>query len=180
MLIDTEAAKGAKSRADDIPPGTVRINLDKIELRHMFGATATLTADNEFTVTYGVSAADRSTMLAVILSVSQRRLARAAKVSTRSIPGDEVAATSMSDVHVRELFDAASALAEDDRKQAASDDEVVAWIGKQVGERGLTLVADELKYDTANLAKVVARKRSVSRRLQGRVRGIIYASNPCS
>jgi hypothetical protein len=65
-------------------------------------------------------------------------------VSTRSIPGDEVAATSMSDVHVRELFDAASALAEDDRKQAASDDEVVAWIGKQVGERGLTIMADEL------------------------------------
>jgi hypothetical protein len=46
LFIETEAAKGAKARADDIPPGTVRINLDKIELRHTFGATATLSGVN--------------------------------------------------------------------------------------------------------------------------------------
>ena len=54
-----------------------------------------LTADSEFTVSYGVSEIDRSTMLTVIRSVSKRRLARAAKVSTRSIPSDEAAANEM-------------------------------------------------------------------------------------
>ena len=47
-----------------------------------------LTADSEFTVSYGVSETDRSIMLAAIRSVSKRRLARAAKVSTRTIPSD--------------------------------------------------------------------------------------------
>jgi hypothetical protein len=35
-----------------------------------------LTADNEFTVSYGVSETDRSNMLSVIRSISKRRLAR--------------------------------------------------------------------------------------------------------
>jgi hypothetical protein len=46
LLMDTEAPKGAKSRAEKIPPGTVRINLDKIELSHTLGATATLSGVN--------------------------------------------------------------------------------------------------------------------------------------
>ncbi len=54
-----------------------------------------LTADAEFTVSYGVSAVDRQTMLAVIQSISKRSLARAAKVSTRSIPSDEAAASQL-------------------------------------------------------------------------------------
>ncbi len=40
-----------------------------------------LSADDEFTVSYGVSGADRQQMLTVIQSVSKRQLARAAHVS---------------------------------------------------------------------------------------------------
>ena len=56
-------------------------------------------------------------MLAVIQSVSKRCLARAAKVSTRSIPSDEAAADAMSVKEFRRLFDVASALAADDRER---------------------------------------------------------------
>ena len=46
LFIDTEAAKGAKSSAREIPPGTVRINTDKVELAHRYGAKATLSGLN--------------------------------------------------------------------------------------------------------------------------------------
>jgi hypothetical protein len=48
LLIDTEAVKGAKSRAEKIAPGTVCINLDKIELRQTLGATARTIASAAF------------------------------------------------------------------------------------------------------------------------------------
>ena len=120
-----------------------------------------LTADNEFTVSYGVSQADRSAMLAVIQSVSKRRLARAAKVSTRSIPSDEAAASEMLVKEFRRLFDVASALAAEDRERQVSDQTLVQWISEQVRKRGLTATAEMLDYDVANLAKIVASKRTV-------------------
>jgi hypothetical protein len=46
LFIDTEAEKGATSTAQEIPPGTVRINTDKAELAHTFGAKATLSGLN--------------------------------------------------------------------------------------------------------------------------------------
>ncbi len=105
-----------------------------------------LSADNEFTVSYGVSETDRGSMLAVIRSVSKRRLARAAKVSTRSIPWDEEAAKELSDTELRRLFEAASALADGERKREGSDAELVRWIAEQVEERGLTGVAGQLEH----------------------------------
>ena len=97
-----------------------------------------LTADNEFTVSYGVSDCDRSTMLSVIQSVSKRRLARAAKVSTRSIPSDEGTANEMEGEEFRRLFDVASALAAEDREQTNSNQLLVQWISEQVRKRGLS------------------------------------------
>jgi hypothetical protein len=69
-----------------------------VSLRLSFGA-------DEKSESYGVSENDRSTMLAVIRSVSKRRLARAAKVSTRSIPLDETAAKEMLVKEFGRLFD---------------------------------------------------------------------------
>jgi hypothetical protein len=76
-----------------------------------------LSADNEFTVSYGVSEPDRAVMLAVIQSVSKRRLAPAAKVSTRSVPSDKAAANEMPAKEFRRLFDIASALVVNDRER---------------------------------------------------------------
>ncbi|HTR14232.1 MAG TPA: hypothetical protein VMI72_13515, partial [Roseiarcus sp.] len=129
-----------------------------------------LSADNEFTISYGVSEIDRVPMLGVIRSVSKRRLARAAKVSTRSIPSEEEAAKKLSDTELRGLFEAASALAVEERKQGESDKGLLDWLAGQVEQRGLTAVAKELEYDPANLAKVVAGKRKLSEGLRRRLR----------
>ena len=102
-----------------------------------------LTADSEFTVSYGVSETDRSTMLAVIRSVSKRRLARAAKVSTRSIPSDEAAANEMRVKEFRRLFDVACSLRDDDRNRQVSDLALVRWIS----ERGRAARADGHRGD---------------------------------
>jgi hypothetical protein len=127
-----------------------------------------LTADNEYTVSYGVSDGDRQTMLAVIQLVSKRRLAPAAKVSTRSVPSDEAAANEMPVKEFRRLFDVASALVAEDRKREASDQVLVKWISEQVRGRGLTATAEMLNYDTANLAKVLAGKRPLPAKLRRR------------
>jgi hypothetical protein len=128
-----------------------------------------LTADSEFTVSYGVSETDRSTMLAVIQSVSKRskrRLARAAKVSTRSIPSDETAAAAMLMKEFRRLFDVASSLRGEDRERQDSDRTLVRWISEQVRKRGLTATAKMLDYDAANLAKVLPGKRALPAKLR--------------
>ena len=132
-----------------------------------------LTADNEFTVSYGVSETDRQTMLAVIHSISKRRLARAAKVSTRSIPSDEAAAAAMLMKEFRRLFDVASALAAEDRERQVSDQALVQRISEQVARRGLTATAAMLDYDAANLSKVLAGKRVPPAKLRKRVIGLI-------
>ncbi len=132
-----------------------------------------LTADNEFTVSYGVSTVDRQTILTVIQSVSKRRLARAAKVSTRSIPSDESAAGDMSAEEFMRLFDLASALATEDRETRVSDQVLIQWISEQVRERGLTATAEMVGYDAANLSKVLAGNRALPPRLRKRVGELI-------
>jgi hypothetical protein len=136
-----------------------------------------LTADNEFTVSYGVSEPDRAVMLAVIQSVSKRRLAPAASVSTRSVPSDEAAANEMPAKELRRLFDVASALVADDREREESDRILVSWIAEQVEQRGLTAVAELLDYDVANLAKVLAGKRALPARLRKRVNELMAEGN---
>lgn len=125
-----------------------------------------LSADNEFTVSYGVSEPDRASMLEVIRSVSKRKLARVAKMSTRSIPWDFAAASEVSDQELRRLFEVASALADDERKRTKSDNELLARLAEQIEQRGLTAVAEELEYDASNIAKVVAAKRRLSKTLR--------------
>jgi hypothetical protein len=44
LLIDTKAGQGAQSSARAIPPGTARINVDKVELENLSGAKAILSA----------------------------------------------------------------------------------------------------------------------------------------
>jgi hypothetical protein len=50
----------------------------------------------------------------------------------------------MMGAELRRLFDVASKLAAGDREQEASDKELVVWIGEQIGQRGLTALANEL------------------------------------
>ncbi len=128
-----------------------------------------LTADSEFTVSYGVSETDRSKMLSVIRSVSKRRLARAARVSTRTIPLDEPVASEMPVKEFRRLFDVASSLAADDRERKFSDQVLVQWISEQIERCGVTATAKRLDYDAANLSKVVSGKRALPSRLRKRV-----------
>jgi predicted chitinase len=45
----------------------------------------------------------------------------------------------------------------------SKDEALVLWLVQQVRERGLQAVAERLNYDAANLAKVVAGKRGLSR-----------------
>jgi hypothetical protein len=132
-----------------------------------------LSADNEFTVSYGVSEPDRAVMLAVIQSVSKRRLAPAAKVSTRSVPSDKAAANEMPAKEFRRLFDIASALVVNDREREVSDEMLVHWISEQVRERGLMATAEMFEYDAANLAKVLAGKRALPAKLRKRVTELI-------
>jgi hypothetical protein len=93
-------------------------------------------------------------------------IARAAKVSTGSIPSDDQSDRGISDGDVRRLFEVASALTAEDRRQMEVDEVIVGWIAQQIGRRGLTAVAYELAHDAANLAKVITHKRSVTRRLR--------------
>jgi hypothetical protein len=71
-----------------------------------------LGADDEFTVSYGLSLDDRKRMLAVIRSAPKRQLASAAKFSTRTIPATLTAANKLPDAKLRRLFEAASSLAD--------------------------------------------------------------------
>jgi hypothetical protein len=128
-----------------------------------------LTADAEFTVSYGVSDADRQTMLAVIQSVSKRRLAPAAKVSTRSVPSDEAAANEMPVKEFRRLFDVASSLRDEDRNRHVSDQSLIHLISERVERSGLTAIAESLEYDASNLSKVLTGKRALPSRLRRRV-----------
>jgi hypothetical protein len=72
-----------------------------------------LDADDEFTVSYGLSLDDRKRMFDVITSVSKRELARAAHVSTQTIPASLAAANELPDKKLRHIFAEASALAEE-------------------------------------------------------------------
>ena len=128
-----------------------------------------LSADNEFTVSYGVSEPDRAAMVAVVRSVSKRKLARAAKVSTRSIPWDEEEAKEISDTELRRLFDVARALAEEGRKRRESDKELLDQLAKRVAERGLTAVSRELRWDASTFAKVLTGKRHLPAALRTRL-----------
>ena len=125
-----------------------------------------LAADDEFTVSYGLSVGDRKQMMAVIQSVSKTRLHRAAHVSIRTIPTSLAEANEMPDKELQRIFAEASALAEEKRKTAELDEALLQWLVQQVSERGLKAVAELLDYDAANLAKVVAGKRKISRELR--------------
>jgi hypothetical protein len=128
-----------------------------------------VSADDEFTVSYGVSIADRQKMLAVIQSVSKSQLHRAAHVSIRTIPSSLADANEMPDKELRRIFAEAAALAEEKRKVAEGDAALLQWLVEQANERGLKALADLLDYDSANLAKVVAGKRKISRELGIRI-----------
>jgi predicted regulator of amino acid metabolism with ACT domain len=128
-----------------------------------------LSADDEFTVSYGISVADRKQMFAVIQSVSKRQLASAAKVSTRTIPMTVAAANDMPDKELERVFAEASSLVEEQRKIRESDESMLRWLVQQVDERGPKEVAEVLGYDAANLAKVVAGKRRLSSEVRKRI-----------
>ena len=136
-----------------------------------------IAAEDEFTVSYGVSETDRENMLAVIQSVSKRKLERAAHVSTRSIPSSPDEANEMSEKEFRRIFSEASALAEERRKLAERDELLLRWLVTQVNERGLKSMAELLNHDAANLAKVVAGKRKISKELR---RSVLTRNDPDS
>jgi len=134
-------------------------------------------AEDEFTVSYGVPETDRENMLTVIQSVSKRKLERAAHVSTRSIPLSPDEANEMSEKEFRRIFSEASALAEERRKLAERDELLLRWLVTQVNERGLKSMAELLNHDAANLAKVVAGKRKISKELR---RSVLTRNDPDS
>jgi hypothetical protein len=115
-----------------------------------------LTADDEFTVSYGISVEDREQMFAVIQAVSKRQLARAAHVSTRTIPSSLADTNEMPDKELRRIFAETSALAEEKRKIAGSDDLLVRWLVQQVNERVLMSV-DELASRATAIRAFVTR-----------------------
>ncbi len=130
---------------------------------------APIAAEDEFTVSYGISETDREKMLAVIQSVSKRQLARTAHVSTRTIPETLDEANEMSEQEFRRLFSEASALVEEKEEFAEAEERLVRWVVQQVDECGLKSLADALNYDPANLVKVVAGRRKISSLLRKRI-----------
>jgi hypothetical protein len=112
-----------------------------------------LGADDEFTVSYGLSVDDRNRMLAVIRSVPKRQLASAAKMSTRTIPTTPAAANEMPDAQLRRIFTEASLLADEQRKLRDSDELMLQWLGQQVNQSGLKTMAELLEYDAATLRR---------------------------
>lgn len=128
-----------------------------------------ISADDELTVSYGLSIADREKMLVVIQSVPQRQLARAAHVSTRTIPSSLADADELSDKELRRLFAEANALTEETRKIAEDDEEIVRWLSQHVREYGVKAVAKMLDYDEANLGKIIKGKRRISGGLRKRI-----------
>jgi hypothetical protein len=76
------------------------------------------------------------------------------------------AANEMPDAKLRLLFEGASSLADEKQKSRDSDALMARWLAQQVRERGVKAVAELLGYDEANLAKVVAGKRGLSRGLR--------------
>jgi hypothetical protein len=105
-------------------------------------------------------------MFAVVRSVSKRQLASSAKVSPGTIPVTLAAANEMPDAKLRRLFEAASSLAEENRRIGKADELLIQWLVKQVSERGLKVLAEFLDYDAANLAKAVAGRRKISKDLR--------------
>jgi hypothetical protein len=128
-----------------------------------------VSADDEFTLSYGISVDDREQMLAVIQAVSKRQLARAAHVSTRTIPASMAEVSEMPDKELRRIYAEASALAVENRKIAEADELIMKWLSRQVNECGLKIVAEMLEYDAANLAKAVVGKRGLSRKLRQQI-----------
>jgi hypothetical protein len=128
-----------------------------------------VSADDEFTVSYGTSEIDREKMLAVVQSVSKRQLARAAHISTRSIPLTLAVANEMSEKEFRRLFEAASALADETRKVCAEDEGLVRWLAQHARQRGAKALAKTLEFDEANLGKIIKGKRRISVGLRKRI-----------
>jgi hypothetical protein len=126
-------------------------------------------ADDDFTVSYGLSVDDRKRMFDVIRLVSKTRLHRAAHFSIRTIPLSLAAANDMADKELQRIFAEASSLEEEKRKIAEADHALLRWLVKQVDKRGQTSMAEILEYDAANLAKVVAGNRKISRELCKRI-----------
>ncbi len=90
-------------------------------------------------------------------------------MSTRTIPSSLADANEMPDKELRGVFAEASALLEEQRRKCESDEPMLRWLVQQMGERGLKETAELLGYDAANLAKVVAGRRKLSRTLRSRV-----------
>ena len=103
-------------------------------------------------MSYGLSVDDRKRMLAVIQEVSKAQLSLAANVSIRTIPSSLAAVNDMSDKELQRIFAEASALAEETRKAAETDEALLRWLVQQVNGRGLKVMAEALDYDAANLA----------------------------
>jgi hypothetical protein len=122
-----------------------------------------VSADDEFTVSYGLSADDRKRMLSVIHSVPKRQLSSAARVSTRTIPTTRAAANEMPDGKLRRLFEVASSLADAKQKIRSYDESMMQWLAQQVAERGTKAIAETLGYDEANLARASYASGSANR-----------------
>jgi hypothetical protein len=128
-----------------------------------------ITAEDEFTVSYGIAETDREKMLEVIHSVSKRQLALAAHVSTRTIPTSLAEANEMPEKEFRRLFQEASSLHDEARKLRAADEKMVRWIMQQVEEHDVKTVAGMLDYDEANLTKIIKNKWRLSVVLRQRI-----------
>jgi hypothetical protein len=125
--------------------------------------------DEDFIVSYGTSETDREKMLTVIKSVSKRKLAAAAHVSTRSIPETLADAVEMSEEDFRHLFEVASGVANEKQKAVADHERMMQWLVQQVDAHGAKSVAKTLAYDEANLGKIIKGKRRFSGLLGKRI-----------
>ena len=99
----------------------------------------------------------------------KQKLASVAKVSTRTIPTTLAAANEMPDTKLRRLFEVASSLIEEKQQTHDSDESMVRWLAQRVRESDAKVMAELLNYDAANLPKVVAGKRRLSRELRKRI-----------
>ena len=67
---------------------------------------------------------------------------------------------------MRGVFTEACALAEEKRKCAEDDEALLQGLSRQVNKRGPKEVTELLAYDAANIAKIVAGRRGISRKLR--------------
>ena len=133
----------------------------------------TFGVDDESVLIYGISADEKTKMVAAIAAAPKRKLARLARMSDHTI--DKVRLEEISDDVLRRLYEAALKIEQATLGEALQRDEIIAWLNAERDKIGIAALAARLEYNGSNLRKILLGDRKLPKPLVERVRELLDA-----